>query len=521
MKFVTDTSFGNGSNDGAGAIVLEPSGGSYAMNFYVTTGSTEIVAADKVFGIENDDKFNVYAPAEFHKDIHIDGTIYAKEEQIDSIVYNTMNFENAMLQALFYDMSGDFATEFIIGTGYGGLGDLSINGISLISLREDISNNVPNHPQDSDSTEIITTGSKPKELVKDISGKEILFMTKNNISSLTGQNTYTKILGNINHLRDTVADTSNNGSIFNNVVAANNFSDLKYSLIYIYISTSGNGDDEPTDRTRMSAKYNEDSQTSFTNLETGTPDISDSGYTHPYNKVYGLYHKLDTPDTLSNILTNTTFSAWRDNSGQAGYPDGVYYSINEIYILVKGAADIFDITGTKFQIMKQSDTEEVGIDNLFVVDGDNGVTTLYGGLNMSNNDIIDISNIEFGNITNGTFTIGTTQARISAVDDNLWIEAGHSGQKISFAHFDSNLTAFIMDMSNQINTSMYNLKLNDELDMSGNNITDVSNLGIGTSDPSAALHILKVNDISFTTATDSNNTAYNMILEKNASSTDV
>ena len=61
MKFVTDMS--GGTYPGAGAIVLEPSGNSYAMNFYVKTGDTAIdPATDKVFGIENEKKMKVFAP---------------------------------------------------------------------------------------------------------------------------------------------------------------------------------------------------------------------------------------------------------------------------------------------------------------------------------------------------------------------------------------------------------------------------------------------------------------------------
>ena len=60
MKFVTED--GSGNKMGSSAIVLEPSGNSYAMNFYVKTGSDPMDTSDKMFGIENDAKMNIYAP---------------------------------------------------------------------------------------------------------------------------------------------------------------------------------------------------------------------------------------------------------------------------------------------------------------------------------------------------------------------------------------------------------------------------------------------------------------------------
>ena len=60
MKFVVyDASGSVGTKKGSSAIVLEPSGGSYALNFYVATGSGTL-PENPTFGIENDPKMNVY-----------------------------------------------------------------------------------------------------------------------------------------------------------------------------------------------------------------------------------------------------------------------------------------------------------------------------------------------------------------------------------------------------------------------------------------------------------------------------
>jgi hypothetical protein len=72
----------SGSNTkGQGAIVLEPSGSSYAMNFYVKSGGS-LSGDTPVFGIENDKKMNIYSDVHIYNNVDISGAITTTESFI-------------------------------------------------------------------------------------------------------------------------------------------------------------------------------------------------------------------------------------------------------------------------------------------------------------------------------------------------------------------------------------------------------------------------------------------------------
>ena len=87
------------SRKASSAIVLEPSGNSYAMNFYVATGAVDISGTPQ-FGIENESQINAYANIDMHdQDIsnvggismHTDAIIHMSQGQITDAKLITCN----------------------------------------------------------------------------------------------------------------------------------------------------------------------------------------------------------------------------------------------------------------------------------------------------------------------------------------------------------------------------------------------------------------------------------------------
>ena len=128
MKFVSDTS-GASSIDrrGTGAIMLEPSGSSYALNFYVKTGG-EVTASDRIFGIQNESLMRVYTDLRVEDGHKI--VLYNTDGSSIDLTYDTL--VNAV-DGNYLSLSGGIITGDLTIDGC-----LNVTGTEYVIHREDL-----------------------------------------------------------------------------------------------------------------------------------------------------------------------------------------------------------------------------------------------------------------------------------------------------------------------------------------------------------------------------------------------
>jgi hypothetical protein len=252
VKFeVTDL---DGVQSGASAIALEPSGNEFSMKFYVKSGSEPIQPNDAIFTLENEKRVGINAPIyttavnntiDICGNLTIDGTIKAKKEEIDTVIYNTVNVENALLMSRFFDANNSIGNEgrpwnFLDGP----LSKLLTNNYEEPYNSTDTEDNTRGFGVGVNTIKINGRPENDPGISKTLKGDEYLFMSQDNIGNLTGKNNYSKIESNVNNLRDIVSNAASNGLVVQDTSGVTITQDMKFNKLYIYINTSVNGDDE-------------------------------------------------------------------------------------------------------------------------------------------------------------------------------------------------------------------------------------------------------------------------------------